>query len=61
VSYRVANAEAYRTVFLVSFAFGGVGMILWWFVAQKDESLQNFVAGYIHKTSDEKALEQQEG
>jgi hypothetical protein len=39
MAYRVANAEAYRTVFLVSFAFGGIGMILCWFVAQKDESL----------------------
>ena len=39
MAYRVANAEAYRTVFLVSFAFGGIGMTLCWFVAQKDESL----------------------
>ena len=59
-AYRVANAQAFRTVFLVSFAFGGTGMILCWFVAQNDASQQNFVAGHIHKASEEKALEEQQ-
>jgi hypothetical protein len=36
LAYRVANAQAYRTVFLASFAFGSLGMILCWFVAQND-------------------------
>lgn len=36
-------------------------MILCCFVAQSDESLQNFVADRAHNTGDEKALKQQEG
>lgn len=56
-AYRVANAEAYRTVFLASFAFGGLGMIICWFVAQNDASTENYVAGHIHKPKEEKALE----
>lgn len=61
LAYRVANAQAYRTVFLASFAFGGLGLILCWFVAQNDRTKDNFVAGHIHKTADEKALEEQQG
>jgi O-antigen/teichoic acid export membrane protein len=60
-AYKVANAQVYRTVFLVSFAFGGLGMILCWLVAQNDSSKKDFVAGHIHKTSEEKELEQQQG
>lgn len=60
-AYKVTNSQAYSTVFLVSFAFGGLGMILCWFVVQNDASQANFVAGYIHKTSEEKALEQESG
>lgn len=60
-AYRVANAQAYRTVFLASFAFGGLGMILCWFVAQNDESQQDFVAGHIHSKREEKTLEEQQG
>lgn len=56
-AYKVANSQAYSTVFLVSFAFGGIGMVLCWFVAQNDASLDSFVAGQIHKTGDEKMLE----
>jgi hypothetical protein len=61
MAYRVANSQAYRTVSLASFAFGGLGMILCWFVAQNDKSQENFVAAKIHSTADEKALEEQEG
>lgn len=61
MAYRVANSQAYRTVSLANFAFGGLGMILCWFVAQNDKSLENFVAAKIHSTADEKALEEQEG
>lgn len=60
-AYKLANSQAYSTVFLVSLAFGGLGMILCWFVAQNDESQANFVAGHIHKTSEEKALEEESG
>lgn len=61
LAYRVANSQAYRTVFLASFAFGGLGMILCWFVAQNDKTKDNFVAGHIHRTADEKALETEQG
>lgn len=60
-AYKVANANAFSTVFLVSFAFGGLRMILCWFVAQNDASVENYVAGHIHKTSEEKALEEEQG
>ena len=56
-AYRVANAEAYKTVFLASFAFGGLGMNICWFVAQNDWSKDQFVGANIHATRDEKALE----
>lgn len=58
-AYKVANAQAFRTVFLVSFAFGGIGMILCWFVAQNDARQDSLVAGHIHDTREEKALEQE--
>ncbi|KAK6381129.1 hypothetical protein LTR65_001041 [Meristemomyces frigidus] len=60
-AYRVANSQAYRTVFLASFAFGGLCMILCWFVSQNDRMKDHFVAGKIHKTTNEKALEIEEG
>ena len=56
-AYKVANAEAYKTVFYTSFAFGGIGMIICWLVANNDESLNNYVAGHVHKTTDEKELQ----
>jgi hypothetical protein len=56
-AYKVANAQAYRTVFLASFAFGGLGMVICWFVAQNDRSKDNFIGANIHKVRDEKALE----
>lgn len=60
-AYKTANSQAYSTVFLVSLAFGGIGMILCWFVAQNDATLENYVAGHIHRTSEEKVLEEQTG
>jgi hypothetical protein len=36
-------------------------MILCWFVAQYDASVENYVAGHIHKNSEEKALEEEQG
>ncbi|KAK5117508.1 hypothetical protein LTR85_008893 [Meristemomyces frigidus] len=60
-AYRYANAQAYRTVFLTSFAFGGTGMILCWFVANNDKSKDTFVAGRVHDPRKAKALEVEEG
>lgn len=59
-AYRYANSEAYKTVFFLSFAFGGLGMILCWFVANNDHSKDGFVAGHIHE-KEEKDLELQTG
>ena len=46
--------------FYTSSAFGGIGMILCWFVANNDKSMEDYVAGHMHKTTDEKTLEQAE-
>lgn len=58
-AFRVANSEAYKTVFLVSFAFSGLGMILCWFITDNDKSTEDFVAGHVHKKADETLLETQ--
>ena len=60
-AYRYANSQAYRTVFLTSFAFGGIGMILCWFVADNDKSKEDYVAGHVHDPRKAKALEHEEG
>ncbi|KAK0847276.1 hypothetical protein LTR03_006421 [Friedmanniomyces endolithicus] len=60
-AYRCANAQAYRTIFFTSFAFGGAGMILVWFVADKDKAKENFVGGHVHDPRQEKALEGEKG
>ena len=36
-------------------------MVLCWFVAQNDASMDDYVAGHIHKTSEEKKLEEEQG
>jgi len=59
-AYRVAQSEAYKTVFLVSFAFSGMGMILCWFVTNNDQSMEQYVAGHVHKKEDEKFLEKED-
>jgi hypothetical protein len=56
-SNQMAHAQAFRTVFLANLAFGGVGMILCWFVMNKDPSTENLVAAHLHDVKDEKALE----
>ena len=59
-AYKVAYAEAFKTVFLVNLAFGGCGLILVWFVMDKDKDMEQFVGAHIHNTKDEKALENDE-
>jgi hypothetical protein len=54
---RVAHSEAYKTVFLVSFAFSGMGMILCLFVTNNDKSTNEYVATHVHEKQEEKALE----
>ncbi|KAL2353829.1 fungal trichothecene efflux pump [Cryomyces antarcticus] len=60
-AYRLANSQAYQTVFLASFAFGGLGMVLCWFTGGVDKSKDDFVAGHIHKHKEERALEEERG
>lgn len=57
-AYKVANAEAYKTVFYTSFAFGGAGMILAWFILDNDKSKYGLVAGHVHNPKSERALEE---
>lgn len=57
-AYRSANAQAYKTVFLVTLAFTGPAMILCWFAEPNDKTKDNFVAGHIHTASEEKFLEE---
>ena len=59
LAYRVATAQAYRTLFLVCIAFTAPGNILCWFTADKDEKKDDFIAGHLHRREDEKALEQE--
>lgn len=56
-AYRLANSEAYKTVFYVSFAFSGLGMIMCLFVSENDASTAQYVAGHIHKREVETRLE----
>lgn len=56
--YAQASAAAFRTVFFTSFAFGGIGMILAWFVVQNDASKQKYVAGHIHSKQQEREVVQ---
>ncbi|CAK7234958.1 hypothetical protein SEUCBS140593_009122 [Sporothrix eucalyptigena] len=58
-AYKVANAQAFKTVFLVTLAFSVPGMILCWFIKKDDPSKMNFVAQHIHDTKDEKKIESQ--
>jgi hypothetical protein len=57
-AFKVANAEAYKTVFYTSFAFGGAGMILAWLILDNDKSKYGLVAGHVHSPKNEKTLEQ---
>lgn len=58
-AYRFASSESYKTVFYVSFAFSGAGMIMTLFVRENDKSTAEYVAGHVHRREDEKALEQE--
>ena len=44
-AYKVANANDFSTGFLVSFAFGGLGMMLCWLVAQNDGGVEKSCSG----------------
>lgn len=58
LAYRIAVAQAYKTLFLVCIAFTVPGCILCWFVMEVDLKKESFVAGHLHRRADEKELEQ---
>ena len=58
-AYRVAYAQAYRTLFLVCIAFTVPGNILCWFTVDRDQKKDDFVAGHLHNPADQKALERE--
>lgn len=58
-AYRVACADAYRTVFLSTLSFTGLSLILVWFAPTIDQSKAQYVATEIHRPQDEQALEEE--
>ncbi len=52
--YRVAFKNAASTVFLVSLAFSGTALILSFFTTNNDKATEDYVAGGLHGTREEK-------
>lgn len=48
-AYKVANAEAYSTVYLCTLAFSGLGIILSFFTPNVDGRMTGDIAAVIHK------------
>ena len=57
--YRIAFKNAASTVFLVSLAFSGTAIILAFFTTNNDESTENYVAGGLHGTAEEKEYQKE--
>jgi hypothetical protein len=53
-AYRVANAEAYSTVFYTTIAFSGIAIILSFFSPNVDDKMTGQVAVTLHHTEAEK-------
>jgi len=51
-AYKNASADAYRTVFLTTIAFSGVGVILTWFIPEVDAKLRNEVVVQLSEKAD---------
>ena len=56
-AFKLANSQAYSTVFLSTLGFGGLAMIICWFTGGVDESTGNYVATHIHDPKDREKLE----
>lgn len=54
--YRLAFKNAASTVFLVSLAFSGTAIILAFFTTNNDKSTEDYVAGGLHSSEEEKQL-----
>jgi hypothetical protein len=48
-AYQEANADAYRTVYLSTIAFSGLGLILTWFAPNTDKFMNNKVAATLNR------------
>lgn len=55
-AYKEAVAKAFRTVYLVTIAFSGVGLILSFFCPNADKLLTSDVATKLHGRKGEKAM-----
>jgi hypothetical protein len=55
-AYKVANADAYRTVFLTTIAFSGLALVLSFFVPNVEERMTDDVAAALHNRGDEKIV-----
>jgi hypothetical protein len=55
-AYKVASADAYRTVFYATIGFSTVGFILTFFVPDMDHLLTGEVSTTLHKKNNEDAL-----
>jgi len=56
MAYRNANMSAYRTVFLTTIAFTGLGVVVNCFVPNVDEKMTDDVATTLHKAGHNDAL-----
>ena len=59
IAYKEGSTSAYRTVFLASLAFTGVGVLLSLFAPSIDDKMTDKVAVKLHQRKEEKELEQE--
>jgi hypothetical protein len=52
-AYKMANADAYRTVYLATIAFSCTGILLSWFAPNTDEYMSSKVAATLHHVGQE--------
>lgn len=52
--YKLANADAYKTVFLTTIVFSGLALVLSFFVPNVEHRLTGDVAATLHNRGDEK-------
>lgn len=55
-AYRIASSEAYKTVWLVTLAFAGIGIVSSFFYGSVDHLITKDVSVQLHKRSDEEKL-----
>lgn len=55
-AYKVASADAYRTVFLTTIAFLGLALVLSCLVPNVDDRMTDDVAAALHNRNDEKIV-----